>query len=327
MKIGLRAAWVAALLTSLVAVSSAGATPPGKNGVIVYDVYNPRIDAGDLYVVDAPGRPPRPLVATKADEYAASWSPDGKTLAFARILPGRGQAAIYLADAHGRHVRKLIGGDRWYINPSWSPDGKRIAFYSDRDFPRPGGNQQPPPPEIYTIGIDGKSLRRLTHNRAMDWDPIWAPDGKTLAFFSNRDARPGSSLNIYLIGADGSNARRVTRIGGRSEWNPSFAPDGQTLVYETAAHDGRQSDIWLIGRNGHHARPLITGPRWETNPVWSPDGNQIAFTSDRQAAGARDRENAYFELWVMDLQSKSLERLTHDRLPTLYPEWQPHPAA
>lgn len=327
MKRVLLATSVAALVAAFVAVSAVGAAAPGRNGLIVYDVYDPRADAGDLYVVGASGGTSRPIVATKADETAGSWSPDGKTLAFARILDGRGHAAIYLADARGRNVRKLVGGDRWYMNPTWSPDGKRLAFYSDRDFPAPSEDEEPPPVELYTIGVDGKGLRRLTRNRALDWDPVWAPDGKSIAFFSDRDARKGSSLNIYLIDADGSNARRLTPIGGRSEWNASFSPDGREIVYESSARDGSQSDIWLIGRDGHHARPLLTGPRWETNPIWSPDGERIAFTSDRQAPGARDRENAFIELWSMDVRGGSLERLTHDRLPTLFPEWQPLPAA
>ena len=110
-------------------------------------------------------------------------------------------------------------------------------------------------------------------------------------------------------------------LGGRDA-------DGQEIVYESSARDGGQSDIWVMGRNGHHARPLLTGPRWETNPIWSPDGNQIAFTSDRQAQGARrDRENPFIELWVMDVRGGSLKQLTHDRLPTLFPEWQPLPAS
>ena len=213
MKHALAAAISAALIAALVAVSSVGATPPGKDGSIVFDVYNPRADAGDLYAAALGGGALHRLVATKADETGGSWSPDGKSLAFTRILPGRGHAAIYLADANGGNVRKLVGGDRWYMNPTWSPDGTRIAFYSKLDFPRPSAGKQPPPSEIYTIGVDGKGLRRLTHDHALDWDPTWSPDGTTLAFFSDRDAKPGPSLNIYLIGADGSNLRRAPGSG------------------------------------------------------------------------------------------------------------------
>ena len=88
-------------------------------------------------------------------------------------------------------------------NPQWSADGRTIAFMTDRD-----GNQ-----EIYAMDADGGNARNLTRHPLNDTDGgfLLSPDGRRIAFASNRDTRSLKNVDIYVMNADGSGVRRLTR--------------------------------------------------------------------------------------------------------------------
>jgi TolB protein len=119
-----------------------------------------------------------------------AWSPNGMTIAFAK---GSGIAIIQrdgsgLTDLHT---------EREY--PVWSPDGSQIAFMTTRD-----GNV-----EIYKMNNDGSAQTNLTKNPADDAFPAWSPDDTQIAFTSKRDA---ANYELYVINADGSQARWTARV-------------------------------------------------------------------------------------------------------------------
>jgi Tol biopolymer transport system component len=89
------------------------------------------------------------------------WSPDGRHLGFSTA--GEAGGTIYIADADGSNVFALTDG----FEPCWSPDGSKIAFTSQdvRDEDR----------DIYVIGIDGSGRKRITSDRAVEWNPAWQP--------------------------------------------------------------------------------------------------------------------------------------------------------
>ena len=101
--------------------------------------------------------------------------------------------------------------------------------------------------EIYTVGSDGRDLRRLTNNRAIDVSPSWSPDGSRIAFVSDRTGSP----QIYVMNADGSDQRRLT-FQGSYNTNPAWSPDGRWIAYETRVEG--QFDIWLIDPDGRRER-------------------------------------------------------------------------
>jgi dipeptidyl aminopeptidase/acylaminoacyl peptidase len=146
-----------------------------------------------------------------------------------------------------------------------------VAFVSERD-----GNS-----EIYLIDPDGSGLVRLTDNPATDMEPAWSPDGKRIAFTSNRADRGANySFDIYVMDADGSNIVRLTTNGLSTA--PAWSPDGQQLAF-SSLRNGNFSVYAMHLDDLEGARLISHGRGWESDPAWSPDGTKIAFTSDWRA--------------------------------------------
>ncbi len=116
---------------------------------------------------------------------------------------------------------------------------------------------------------------RLTGMNANDGDMAWSPDGRQMAFISDRDG----SLDIYLVDTDGvdKNVRRVTR-SVTVESSPSWSPDGQWLVF--AAKQDTHSQLYIISASGGERRQLTSDLFENTQPSWSPDGRYIVYLAD-----------------------------------------------
>ena len=148
-----------------------------------------------------------------------------------------------------------------------------LAFVSERD-----GNS-----EIYVMNVDGTGLLRLTYDTGFDVDPAWSPDGKRIAFASDRGGM--SDFDIYVMDADGSNLVRRTKSG--SSYAPAWSPDGKKIAF-SSLRDGQfgiQFGIYVMNVDGDWASPTHAGydRGWNTHPAWSPDGTRIAFVSDWRA--------------------------------------------
>jgi Tol biopolymer transport system component len=116
--------------------------------------------------------------------------------------------AISTITPTGRGERLLIEDA---AEPAWSPDGSRIVFTSIRDrYGETCFHECSPSGEIYVARADGTDLRRLTRSQADDRSPSWAPDGRSIAFVSDRSNRANHDNEIYVIGVEGGEARRLT---------------------------------------------------------------------------------------------------------------------
>jgi TolB protein len=148
-----------------------------------------------------------------------------------------------------------------------------LAFQSDvRTTTNPNGRVK-----IYTIDLATGAITPLTPQG--DWSdeqPRWSPDGKTIAFKSNR----GGSYNLYLMDADGKNVRRVTDHAG-NDFDPSWLPDGQSLVFASDRDRGvGRLDlyrIWIADGSVERLTNFFSG--YAFMPSVSSDGNWVAFVA------------------------------------------------
>ena len=153
-------------------------------------------------------------------------------------------------------------------SPSWSPDASTIAFVRGTDIVVMDATAAPP--------------LNLTNTTSLDYAPAWSPDGSRIAFLSDRDGHAA----LYLMNADGSGVFRVTTAAGSaSRSRLTWSPDS-TLIGFDCEVDAGNKDICVIGANGGGFQRLTLGLGKDINPAWSPDGQQIAFATDRYAPGA-----------------------------------------
>jgi Tol biopolymer transport system component len=173
----------------------------------------------ELVVTDANGRHARTLVwlgPWRGDPQSPAWSPDGKRLVFiGKYMKSRTNGtgcecrALYVVNANGGGLRRILPpGRRPGGRPDWSPDGSRILFRT-----HPGDDPSGVGANLYTIRPDGTGLHQLTHFSAYArvLDGSYSPDGKSIVFETSNGAVGGELPDIFVMNADGTNMRPITR--------------------------------------------------------------------------------------------------------------------
>ncbi len=246
----------------------------------------------DVFVMNADGSGKERLTSDPRWESGVAWSPDGEKIAFTRGGPG-GNDGISVMNVDGSEQRRLTS-EAWGGELAWSPLGNKIAFVSRRD-----GNA-----EIYVMNADGSGQRNLTRNTVGDRNPVWSPDGRRIAFESD--------WQVNVMNADGSPApRRLTHNGGRN-FAPAWSPDGQKIAFERrlgrkkygpCSGCGKAStfEVHVMNADGSGQQRLTTRG---AEPGWSPDGQKIAFMSERDGNG---------EIYVMNADGSGERNLTQTR--------------
>lgn len=200
---------------------------------------------------------------------------------------------IFSAHRDGSNLKQLTDALGYDAEASYSPDGKRIVFCSLRDaYPKDQLSakdlkQLEVDPayfgEIYIMNADGSDQTRLTDAPGYDGGPFFTPDGRHIVW---RHFTPdGSQADIYTMQIDGSNVRRLTDFKSMS-WAPYFHPSGAYVIFASNKLGFSNFELYLVDARGRHEPVRVTSTDgFDGLPVFSPDGNQLCWTSNRNSQG------------------------------------------
>ena len=204
-----------------------------------------RIDptTSELFIANADGTNEHQLFENSGFDYHASFSADGRWIFFTSERNGSGQADIYRVHPDGSGLEQLTNDPAFDDPASVSPDGTQLAFVSSR---------QSRTANIWILDLTTHKLVNLTARPALKGDslkpngyfrPAWSPDGKWLAFSSDRNTEwrgrgHGSGwehvqeLQIFLLKPDGTGLRRISQgIDSVSSGSPKWLPDGKRVIF------------------------------------------------------------------------------------------------
>src|SRR5579864_3304925 len=131
---------------------------------------------------------------------------------------------------------------------------------------------------LFVAASDGSDERPLLSSPNTDYDPVWAPDGSSIVFTSDR----GGSADLFRVKPDGSGLEQLTDDPAYDD-QAAFSPDSKQLVFVSSRASGR-SAIWTLDLATHRVKALTTGGGGDFRPSWSADGKWIAFSSSRDHA-------------------------------------------
>ncbi|UCG15597.1 MAG: PD40 domain-containing protein [Phycisphaerales bacterium] len=192
-------------------------------------------------------------------------------------LPDRGEIPFYSRGATSllRHTFTEEGAD---FDPNVDPTGERMVFASTRHTIRP---------DLYVKNVDGTAVTQLTADPSSDVQPAFSPDGRRVAFASDR----AGNWDIWVVGVDGTQPTQITR-GPEDEVHPSWSPDGKQVVFCSLPPGSGQWEVWIADATAAATKSFIG---YGVFPEWCPTHSVIAFQR------ARQRGSRWFSIWTVEL--------------------------
>lgn len=240
----------------------------------------------EIFLTDANGKTKIKITNYNGADGYPNWSPDGKRIVFYAKYDNGNTWSIHTINRDGTNRKRLTHlENKWDSSPTWSPDGKKIAFA--REYENSEGNWQE---EIWIMNgdgseqtqlkelsgrapcfmkdgrilfhsksefnqiciadSDGRNFIPLTNNTFKDKAPKVSPDGKHIAFISDRDG----NQEVYVMNIDGSNQKRLT-YNTVSDWDVCWSPDSSKLIF--SSDSGEYLDLYIINKDGSSLKKFI----------------------------------------------------------------------
>jgi dipeptidyl aminopeptidase/acylaminoacyl peptidase len=228
----------------------------------------------------------------------ATWSPDGKTVAFVSNLSGRNN--LWLVPSEGGWPMQLTVSDQRQSSPTWSPDGKWIAYMSDYD-----GDEQW---DIFLVSPKTGQVVNLTNTREIaEESPTWSPDGRYLAYIVKPKTSSVFEIDVYDTVLRDVKHLTTGTANDRMNYEPIWSADGKFIVYTQDQSKGTDSNIFLADVASAQSTLLTPhdGEHTYSADDVAPDGKNVLITSN---AG-----DGYDNVGLLDIASKKIRWLTQDK--------------
>lgn len=213
----------------------------------------PIYESFDIFKADTNGNVVKQLTTTPGYDAEATISPKGDLIVFTSMRDG--DLELYTMDLEGNNVKRITympgyDGGAWF-----SPDGTKILWRASR--PRTHdelkdytdllaqGLVAPTNMELWMCNVDGSEARQVTSLGQANWAPNFTPDGNII-FCSNHEYKRGFPFNMYLLNADGTGLKKISRDKGFDAF-PMFSPDGKKIVFSSNRNNGgtRDTNIFI----------------------------------------------------------------------------------
>ncbi|MCX6021559.1 MAG: hypothetical protein NTZ05_07485 [Chloroflexi bacterium] len=206
---------------------------------------------GQINLVNADGGNRRALVASNTNSSSPLLSPNGQTVAFIRGQSLNYQVCLMAAADGG--VSCFGSPGNYARDIAWSPDGSRILYSlrTTRSF------------QIWAVeAVAGNAPYRLTNNAFTETNPVWSPDGKVVAYVTDRDG----NQNVYRMNADGTAQGQLTKSTGK-DFGPIWSPDGKQIAFLSERNGNRE--IYVVNADGSGENNLTRDVAQDDSPSWA----------------------------------------------------------
>jgi TolB protein len=240
--------------------------------------------AGSLWRQRIDSGPAQQLTAAVAYDYQPDWSPDGRWVVYSSY---RNDAVeLWLLDLSSGASRALTANGAVNVEPRFSPDGKRIVFvstqYNRRFHIFVGDLSEAGLANVARLTGETKSDLPRYYYSPFDHEisPVWSRDGRDIIFVSNRNHIYGTGGFWRMPAIPGATAKEIHYEETNWRARPDVSPDGSRIVY--SSYLGRSwHNLWVLPAGGGDAFAIAYGDWDQTNPRWSPAGDQVAFISNQ----------------------------------------------
>lgn len=235
----------------------------------------------DIYIKSVHGETLTQITSDPADDVMPSFSPDGKTIAFASNRSGNWD--IYTTTIDGKQTVQITSDTDEELHPTWSPDGRKIAYCKL--------GSQSSRWEIWVVDLANTGVRDFLGYGVF---PHWCPDvARNKILFQRARQRGSRDYSIWTVDYVDGQAMYPTEIASAANAaliNPAWSSDGNRIVFVAVVDpelsgDERpaQSDLWLVNLDGTGRTSLTSGQFANFQPVWAGDG-AVYFVSDRSGS-------------------------------------------